>query len=144
MIYKKSWKYILYRDKSYYCKDLIYYRIKSLKTFGKVRKGDTGGYVQGYYNLSQKGKCWICDNAHVSGKAKVFENAWILDNARVFGNAKVSGNAVVSGLTSVFGNAEIFGHAQVFDNARVCDRAKVCNNAIVNEHVIVNGETYLV
>lgn len=132
MIYKKSWKYILIKDKSYYCKDLIYYRIKSLKTFKnfrEIQKGDTGGYVQDYYNLSQKGKCWICDNAHVSGKAVISENAIVIDNARVFGNAQVFGNAIVSGLTSVYGNAQVYG------NARVCNRAKVCD-AVVKDKTI--------
>ena len=138
MIYKKSWKYILFKDKSYYCKDLIYYKVKSIKTFRslrKVPKGEIGGYVQGYYNLSQKGKCWIYDNAHVSGKAKVFGNAWVCENARVFGNAQIYGNAIVTGLASVFGNAQVFG------NAIVCDRAKVCDNAIVKGNMVVTEET---
>ena len=35
------------------------YRIRSLKNFSDVRKGDLGGWVQTKDNLSQEGDCWI-------------------------------------------------------------------------------------
>lgn len=136
MIYKKSWKYILYKDKSYYCKDLNYYRVKSLKIFKNIRKvpkGELGGYVQGYHNLSQTGNCWVYNGAIISGHAKVFGNAWVTDNARVFENAQVFGSALVTDRTSVFGNAQVSG------NALVCDRAKICD-AIVKGNMIVTDE----
>ena len=59
MIYKKSWKYILIRDDSFKCNTLNYYCLKAVKDFGYVRKGELGGYVQGYNKLSQSGNSWI-------------------------------------------------------------------------------------
>jgi hypothetical protein len=56
MIYKKSWKYILIKDNY-----SDFYRLKALKNFLDVKRGDLGGYVEGYYNLSQSGDCWIYD-----------------------------------------------------------------------------------
>ena len=35
------------------------HRIKALKDFGDVKKGDIGGYVENEWNLSQDGECWI-------------------------------------------------------------------------------------
>jgi len=32
---------------------IIVYRIQALKNFNNVKKGDIGGYVEGYRNLSQ-------------------------------------------------------------------------------------------
>ena len=47
------------------------FRIKALKDFSNVKKGDIGGYVESEKNLSQDGNCWIYDNAVVMGNAKV-------------------------------------------------------------------------
>ena len=41
------------------------YRVKALKDFSNVKKGDIGGYVECESNLSHNGKCWIYDNAVV-------------------------------------------------------------------------------
>ena len=68
MIYKKSWKYFLIKANTNHSK----FRLKSLKDFGNVSKGDIGGYVDGFRNLSQSGDCWIYDDA------KAFEHAKVL------------------------------------------------------------------
>ena len=38
MIYKKSWNYILVKDNDYY-------RLKALKDFSNIKKGDLGSYI---------------------------------------------------------------------------------------------------
>ena len=63
--------------------DEHYGHIKALTDFGDVKKGDIGGKIDNYDNLSQEGDCWVCRNAQVRG------------NAKVYGNAEVSGNAKV-------------------------------------------------
>ena len=89
------------------------YRIKALKDFYDVKKGDIGGYIQSENNLSQLGDCWIYDNAKVYGNAVVVGNAKVCDyarvhnNARVFGNAIIRDNAVVRGEVCIWGNAMI-------------------------------------
>ena len=45
------------------------HRIKALKDFGNVKKGELGGYVESEHNLSQEGNCWVCGNAKVCGDA---------------------------------------------------------------------------
>ena len=124
------------------------FRIKSLKDFRGVKKGDLGGLVEGKHNLSQEGACWIYDNAQVIGGARVSENAKVFDNAKVFGyaevfeNAKVSENAEVFENAKVFDNAEVSGYAKVFDNARVFDNAKVFDNAQATKEVITFGNAF--
>ena len=93
------------------------HRIKALKDFGNVKKGELGGYVESERNLSQEGNCWVYDNARVYSNAKVFGNAEVCDNARVYSNAKVCDNARVYSNAKVFGNAEACGNAEVFGNA---------------------------
>lgn len=43
------------------------YRIKALKNFSDVKKGDLGGYVQKERNLSQFGDAQVYGNAQVYG-----------------------------------------------------------------------------
>ena len=89
------------------------FRIKALVSFGNVKIGDLGGYIEKEENLSQEGNAWVSGNAEVSGNAKVSGNTWVSGNAEVSGNAKVSGNAEVSGNAKVSGNAD-YATAQGF------------------------------
>ena len=56
------------------------FRIKALVTFGNVKKGELGGFVEKEENLCHIGNCWVSDDA------RVFGNAWVSGNARVYGN----------------------------------------------------------
>ena len=85
------------------------YRIKALKDFSDVKKGDFGGYVQQERNLSQFGNAWVCGNVQVYGNAQVYGDAQVYGNAWVYGDARVYGNA------QVYGNAWILGDAKVFE-----------------------------
>ena len=84
MIYKKTWKYILIKNESYIVYKL--YRIKALKNFSDVTKGDIGGFVGGYYNLSQKGNCWIYGNASISKNTVISEDDTVIDYAMMLKN----------------------------------------------------------
>ena len=81
------------------------HRIKALKDFGNVKKGELGGYVESERNLSQEGNCWVYDNARVYSNAKVFGNAEACGNAEVFGNADY---ITIKGLGSKYRNTTIF------------------------------------
>ena len=120
--------------------DKTLYRIKSLKDFGDVKKGDIGGYIEKEYNLSHDGNCWVFDNAWVSGNAKVYDNAWVSGNAKVSDDALVYDNAMVSGNAKVYDNARVSDDAKVYDNALVCGNAKVFDNARVLNNAKVCGD----
>ena len=109
------------------------YRIKSLKDFGNVKKGDKGGFVEKEENLSQSGDCWVYDNA------KVYNNAKVFDYADIYGNAEIFGNAIVSGNARVYGNAKVYHYAMVYDKAEVCDNAIISGNAEVYHDAAVYG-----
>lgn len=85
------------------------HRIKALKSFGNINKGDFGGWIEGEKNLSQNGDAWVCDNATVRGDATVGGDAMVCDNAVVRDNAIVDGNAWVGGYATVGGNATVRG-----------------------------------
>ena len=113
------------------------FRIKALISFGNVKAGELGGYIEKEGNLSHEGDAWVCGNAWVYGDARVYGDAWVCDNARVCGNAWVYGDAWVCG------NAEVYGDAEVCDNARVCGNAWVCDNARVYGDARVCGDAWV-
>lgn len=95
------------------------FRIKALVTFGCVKKGELGGFVEKEENLDHTGSAWIFGNAKVYGNARVYRDARVSGNAKVYGNALVYGNAWVHGDAKVYGNALVHGDEEVSGNAEV-------------------------
>ena len=93
------------------------FRIKALMSFGNVKEGDIGGYIESEDNLNNDGNAWVYGDAEVYGNARVYGNAWVYGNARVYGDAEVCGDAEVYGNAWVYGNAEVYGNARVYGNA---------------------------
>lgn len=85
----------------------ILHQIKALKSFGNVKKGDLGGWIESYRNLSQS------DNARVYGSAEVHDEALVCDNAKVHDDAQVFGQIQVMGDAKVGGDLWINGSAVV-------------------------------
>ncbi|WP_144755897.1 hypothetical protein [Bartonella saheliensis] len=109
----------------------ILHRIRALRSFGNVKKGDLGGWIAKEANLSHEGDCWIGGEAMVFSDAQVYSNAQVYDKAQAYGRVVVGGNAKVYGNACVYGNAEIWGAAQVYEEARVYGYATVTKNAEV-------------
>ena len=143
------------------------YRIRSLRDFGDVKKGDLGGYIEKEENLSHEGNCWVYDRAVVymdakvrgdssvsglsvvSDKAKVYGKAQVGENARVYGDAKVYGSSRVMNASIVGIAAKVFGKAVIGGNASISGDAKVYGNAVIFGDVnvrcnaVVYGEAHV-
>ena len=89
------------------------YRIRALRDFGNVKKGDVGGYVESEQNLSHDGDCWVTDDAIVRGNARVSGNALVSDRAIVKDDAIVDGDSHVTCLAEVQGDAHITGSSYI-------------------------------
>lgn len=115
------------------------YRIRALRNFRNVKKGDLGGYVEKESNLSQTGDAWIYDDA------KVMDNAIVKENATLHHNAEVYDKAIVSGLASVNENVTLRDKTTVSDNAILygnvilVDKAKIYGKARLYDYVLVSG-----
>lgn len=136
-------------DETIIHKDIILHRIEALCNFGNIKKGDKGGFIEKESNLSQKGKCWvyneakvyndarICHNALVYGTAEVFHNAFIYNNAKIFDDARIFENATIYDNAQIFNDAEIYdnalvyGNAEVYGHTQICGNAEICGNAKV-------------
>lgn len=109
-------------------------RIRALKDFGEVKKGDVGGWIGGENNLSHYQNCWVHDDAIVVGSAKVSSNVQIRHSATVHGYATVSGTV------EVCNESEVSGRVFIMDNARVLKKSKVFGNARVQGNAILDGD----
>ena len=85
------------------------FRIEAVISFGDIKKGEKGGYIEKEENLSN------------SGNARIYGNAWVYSDARVYGNARVSGDARVYGNAWVYSSAWVSGNARVYGNAIICN-----------------------
>lgn len=119
------------------------YKIKALKAFKSqdvdVVVGSTGGYVQGYHNLSQDGNCWV------DYQSIVRENARVEGDAIVSGHVHISEQAVVSGRALVLGNRiSLTGNCLITENAEVINIATISGRAVIRgKSQIANGPTIL-
>ena len=117
------------------------YRVKALKDFGYVKKGDIGGYVENPNNLSHKGYCWVYDDAKVYNEARICGNAQVSNCAVIDGNARICGNAQVSNCAVIDGNAQIHGDSEVWGYAIIRDNALIYGDSVINGNAFIGGYT---
>ena len=133
----------------------ILHRIRALRDFGNVKKGDLGGFVESESNLSHEGTCWIYGNAKVFNKARVSDNATIhgdtivkdralvCNNADIFADSRITirDSAIVEDEAKVYGNIIIGDYATIKGRSRVIDNASIYGNAVIRDNAIVKGES---
>ena len=114
-------KYELLADDCLRAGDRMLYRIRALRDFGDVRRGDVGGYVESEAHLCHDGEAWVHDVAQVYGS-----------NGSVGGNARIKGEAWILG--------RVDGDAQICDLVVVGEDAHVGGRTILSGDEIVGGE----
>lgn len=77
----------------------VLHRIKALRDFGDVRKGNIGGWIEDEDNLSHDDDCWVYDNAAVYGFATIYGNAKVCGDAEVNSYARICGDAVIKNMS---------------------------------------------
>jgi hypothetical protein len=104
--------------------DRTVYRIRALRDFGDIRRGELGGYIESEAHLCHSGDCWVHDVAQVYGPG-----AGVRDNARVRGEAWILGR--------------VDGDAQICDLVVIAEDAHVGGSTIVCSDEVVRGEKLL-
>lgn len=120
-----------------------YHRIRALKDFGDVKKGDLGGFVEREGNLSHTENAWISGNAKVRDNACVMDNAVVSGSALICDEALILGNAQVDGTAKISNNATICNNAKIYGNARICGKATVCGCAEVYDNALIEGRAWV-
>ena len=61
----------------------VLHRIRATVSFGFVKIGDLGGWIEKEENLSHEGKAWVCGDAEVWGNAEVCGDAEVFSASHV-------------------------------------------------------------
>lgn len=85
-----------------------------------MKKGELGGFVENYYNLSQSGNSWIYDDA------KVFYGGMVLDDAKIYNNSLI------------YDNSTIMERAIVLDNVKIYNTVTLGRNTLVSKDTVLN------
>lgn len=101
------------------------YRIRALKDFSDVKKGQFGGYVESEENLSQTGNCWIYDESIVGNGARVLDDAVVKDSSVVINGSEVSDNAVIE------------KGSRIDESSVVCDRSRVISSLVTESSAVI-------
>jgi len=113
---KKIKKYELIKDDTKTINNKTLYRIRALRDFNDVKKGDLGGYVESESNLSHDHNAWIYDNACSYENSHIGINAGIHNNSKVYGNAYIGDNAHVSGCAHICRNTFVYNDAFICEH----------------------------
>ncbi len=119
-------------------------RIRAVRSFGSVKKGEAGGWIGMEYNLSHDGNAWVKDNAVVIDDSVVCGNVLVSGSALIAEGSEISGNAVVCGdamvtAAKISGNARVCGYAEINPGAEVTDNAVVCDYARIEFDTCIYG-----
>lgn len=118
------------------------YRIKALKDFGNIKKGQLGGYIEKEENLKFDCNAWVSDNAKVFEDAEVSDEAIVSGNVIVYGESKIYDNAKVSGNVNVYCNSQIYGDAEVSGNVHIFGKdVKIYGKVKISGEVKIFGNT---
>lgn len=85
----------------------ILHRIRAIRDFSNVKKGDLGGFLETWYNLDPFDRCWVTKEACVYGKAVIRDDALITDNAIIGDSALVCDRSIVGGNAKIGGTSRI-------------------------------------
>ena len=99
----KKYKILMDKKNTIEWEGHILYRIKALRNFGNVKKGDIGGFVESEYNLSHEGNCWIFDNAKAMDNSRIYDNSKMYNNSEMVGNSEMWGNSILKGRENLYG-----------------------------------------
>lgn len=141
-------KYKVLDDDTKMVGEKVLYRIVALKDIKNyVKKGDLGGYIQDFSNLSQKGSCWVYDNSCVYDNAMIINNAQVKDNSEVFGDAVIEDNAKVLEHSKVYGDAILSDYSTIYQSkiygfANLMDKSLV-NGCEVYDHAMLYGYAHV-
>lgn len=111
----------------FYCRPM--YRIRALKDFSDVKKGDLGGYVESEYNLSQTGNCWIYDDSIVGLGARIIDNAIVKECSSVIKHSEISDSAIIE------------KGSRIDESSMVCDQSRVIKSIVTNRSSVIYNST---
>ena len=131
----KKYKILMDKKNTIEWEGHILYRIKALRNFGDVKKGDIGGFVESEYNLSHEGNCWIYNNAKAMDNSRIYDNSKMYNNSKMYGHSEMHDNSemyedsVMYNDSRIYDNSAMYNNSKMRDNSVMYNNSKMCNNS---------------
>lgn len=108
-------------------------RIRALKDFSDVKKGDLGGLIANKNSLSQEGDCWVDFTTLITNESVVKDNVRIKGHVLISGKSEITGNVKINGIVSIYDSI-------ITDNALIESQKfiSIMKSTISNEVKILN------
>jgi hypothetical protein len=108
----------------------------------RIERGTLGGYVLGFTNLLQDGKCWINEGGYVFGKFLLQDDATVHEGGICYGAGWAMGGADISGevTNASISNATVLRGAKVIgDPITELERLDIFDGAVIGRNTKVSG-----
>ena len=120
------------------------YRIRALKDFSDVKKGQFGGYVESEENLSQLGNCWIYDDSIVGLGSRAIHNAVVKGSSTVIGYSEIKDSAIVDDSSHIDNSSTISNQSKVIrsfitNGSAVARKSVICNSLIEQSSMVIDS-----
>ena len=109
------------------------YRIKALKDFKDIKKGDLGGWVSNENNLSQYGNCWIYDEAKCTGNSRMYGNSAMYEYSEMHDNSIMHEYSEMHDNSSMYGNSIMYGDSKMHDYSEMHGDSAMHDNSIMHD-----------
>ena len=115
------------------------YRIRALKNFSDVKKGDLGGWVSSENNLSQEGDCWIYDEAKCMDNARMYDNSCIYDYSEMYDSSRMHGDSKMYNYSEMHNSCRMYGYSKMYDSSEMHDSSTMYGNSIMYGNSMMCG-----
>ena len=117
------------------------YRIRALRDFSDVKKGDLGGWVSSEDNLSQEGDCWIYNEAKCMDSAKIYDNSTMYDYSEMYDYSIMRGDSEMHNYTEMHDYSKMYSYSKMYDNAEMHDNSKMYGNSTMYGNSMMCGNS---
>jgi len=107
------------------------YRIKAVRDFGNVKKGEIGGFVEADDNLSHDGLCWIANDAMALGRSRISGDALLRDRARIGDRVMLTDHCIVQDDARLSEFVFAYGHCTIGAQSMLAGAVTVRDHTLI-------------
>ena len=115
------------------------YRIRALKNFSDIKKGDLGGWVSSENNLSQEGNCWIYNEAKCMDNARMYDNSCMYDYSEMYDSSRMHGDSKMYNYSEMHNSSRMYGYSKMYDSSEMHDSSTMYGNSIMYGNSMMCG-----
>lgn len=119
------------------------YRIRALKDFYDVKKGDLGGWVSNENNLSQEDNCWIYDDAKCMDNSKMYDNSTMHGCSKMYDNSAMHGHSEMYDLSKMYDDSTLYDYSTMYDNSEMHDSSEMHGNSTMYDNSLMFDDSAL-